>query len=534
MVDIDDLFLEDPSFDDGGSGDSSESVDAPTNSDFDNDYSVSPTEQFSKISTLFTPPRVLIEYEQEHLKTIIQLGESEGKTFYTLLKQFLSTEDTGERSTLRLRLIPAYWNMLLHIVKKNFFGNDTLKLLLRYGLVSGQLLTQEQISFLSTVVEERQMEDPFYYLDEWLLLIGREEIAATRGDEVNTYRKTKEEREEAKKKKVVGEVSHKHTVAKAHQNEVERLEEVLKQIIASVCERERNTPGENISLSYSKEQAMSLTTLGKVAQELILANRKFKNSRADYLDTKKEAQQYQEDLGQKTPSKTTFSASIVEQEVQNIRNMIKMCVGRSGNHLPFLINSYFSSSESSIATRENVNNVLVDLEYLDRGMFLRTFKGVTTRIVPYFLLIPCYGSQGICWEPFDKYSRSSSKGRLAIPMFPRDLKFAVITALGDLRWQVAKEKADRFWMEEGITGQYYECFTRLKLKGDIRISFIADYVLWMTKESTGTQKLSRDVRSVFWRYLPFPRELREKLRNMGYVYRELYKKDITRGASSMY
>jgi hypothetical protein len=119
-------------------------------------------------------------------------------------------------------------------------------------------------------------------------------------------------------------------------------------------------------------------------------------------------------------------------------------------------------------------------------------------------------------------------------MYPKDLRTAVITAVGDLRWQVAKEKAQHYWMEEGLTGHYYEWFSNKKLRGDVKEYFIQDYVLWITKESTGMQKLEREVRAVFWRYMPFPQELKEQLKNRGFVYNELYKKDLNRAMSDGY
>jgi hypothetical protein len=119
-------------------------------------------------------------------------------------------------------------------------------------------------------------------------------------------------------------------------------------------------------------------------------------------------------------------------------------------------------------------------------------------------------------------------------MYPKDLKTAVIAAVADLRWQVAKEKAQHYWMEEGLTGHYYMWFDSQKLRGDVKEYFIQDYLLWITKESEGTQKLNREVRGIFWRNMPFPQELKDKLRKRGFVYEELHKKDKNRAMSDGY
>jgi len=120
-------------------------------------------------------------------------------------------------------------------------------------------------------------------------------------------------------------------------------------------------------------------------------------------------------------------------------------------------------------------------------------------------------------------------------MYPKNLYIAVLSAVADLRWQVAKEKASYYWMEEGLTGRYYqEKYMANKLKGEIKPFFIEDYILWMTKEAEGVQKLDKDIRGIFWRYMPFAQEVKDKLRNRSYVYQELCQRDANRAMSDGY
>jgi hypothetical protein len=119
-------------------------------------------------------------------------------------------------------------------------------------------------------------------------------------------------------------------------------------------------------------------------------------------------------------------------------------------------------------------------------------------------------------------------------MYGKSLQLAVLTAVADLRWQVAKEKASYYWMEEGLTGNYYQWFQLQKLKGDVKEYFINDYLLWMTKESDGVQKLNKEVRGVFWRYMPFAKEVKEKLKGRALVYQELCQRDTNRELSDGY
>jgi hypothetical protein len=119
-------------------------------------------------------------------------------------------------------------------------------------------------------------------------------------------------------------------------------------------------------------------------------------------------------------------------------------------------------------------------------------------------------------------------------MYPRDLTIAVLRAVADLRWQVAKEKASYYWMEEGLTGQYYQWVDSQKIKGDLKSFFVEDYILWMTKESEGVQRLDKTVRAIFWRYMPFPQTLKDELKKRSLVYAELCQRDLNRSMSDGY
>ena len=56
----------------------------------------------------------------------------------------------------------------------------------------------------------------------------------------------------------------------------------------------------------------------------------------------------------------------------------------------------------------------------------------------------------------------------------------------------------------------------------------------MTKESEGIQKLEREVRNVFWRFMPFSKDIKEELKTRSPIYQELYQKDRNRQMSDGY
>jgi hypothetical protein len=55
----------------------------------------------------------------------------------------------------------------------------------------------------------------------------------------------------------------------------------------------------------------------------------------------------------------------------------------------------------------------------------------------------------------------------------------------------------------------------------------------MTKESEGVQKLDKELRGIFWRYMPFTRSIKEKLKDRNLIYQELYQRDLNRAQSDL-
>ncbi|MEE8592100.1 MAG: hypothetical protein V3T35_12355, partial [Spirochaetia bacterium] len=318
------------------------------------------------------------------------------------------------------------------------------------------------------------------------------------------------------------------------QNKIGQLDELESNLLNRVQTVLRhNTRPEfgGLKNAFSPEQRDAISQINTILRQLSNLDRDIKVS----YNTLENMDEELRDLEEKADGvDVSVDRGVVTSEFQSVRQMSKMCVGRQGNHFPILMKQYFRPAIRELCTRENVINTMAKVESIDSRVFERTFKGQTSRIVPYVMLLPNYGDTGICWEPFERHNRASSRGRIALPIFPKDVETAIISALADLRWQVAKERAQHYWMEEGITGSYYQWSQDQRLRGDVKDYFIRDYILWITKESQGMQKLEREVRGIFWRMMPFPQAIKDNLKNRGFVYDELYKKDVNISMSDGY
>ncbi len=442
-----------------------------------------------------------------------------------LKKLFDNPPDKKDKFLYREKLSVAFWNLLSGIVFE-VGGNLTIekRLMIRLGLLDTSYLKPEQISLVKKIPLKSPISQPLFFQDEWLRHIAEGSIKQSLVDET----KKKKTPHAADQEKIERKQGSKEAELSNLRNKLDQMtiiEEGLVGAVNLIANRSEHPAYPGIKYGYEPQQKNILVDISQSCKKLSLVNREI------------EAQfrvlgRLEEEIAKLEGTAVTEENTIIEvdneaitDEFNSLRQMQKMCVGRQGNHFPVLYSPYFTSDITQICTKENIMREIEIIEKLDSEIFVRVYKRESHRIFPYIIILPGYGDNGICWEPFNKYNKATSRGRLAICMFPKDLRYSLLTALADLRWQVAKEKAQHYWMEEGLTGKYYEYYINNKLKGDIKAHFINDYILWITMESQGMQKLHREVRPVFWRYTPFPKSLKDVLRNRGFFYNELFKKD---------
>jgi hypothetical protein len=463
---------------------------------------------------------------------IIGEGGEYGQRLHDNIAKFSKAKDKDEKSMFREKITPAFWNMLLYLVE-NFFENlnSTKQSLFRYGLLNSNFIDDNQKQLLIKINKEKKSFDGIFYVDEWLYNVGNGVIKPSAVDETI---KSKKRSPSAIKSKMERKSGAREAEISGLRQKIEQhllIEKSLQSSVAIIVNHLKKDEFGGIIAPYTPDQKKALLQVQDLVKTLLKSDREMESS---YRSLKSLDQEISSLIDKGGNMDVEVDTKTVRDEFSSIRQMNKMTVGRQGNHFPFLLKAYMSDIENDICTKERLDTILKQIESVDPNIFKRIYKGEEHRIVPHFIIVPSYGDYGICWEPFERSNKATSKGRIAMPMYPRELKTALLYALGDLRWQVAKEKALHYWMEEGLTGYYYEYAQKNKLKGDLKEYFIQDYILWIHFESQGMQKLGREVRTIFWRYIPFPQSIKDNLKNRGYYYAELYKKDQTRAMSRGY
>jgi hypothetical protein len=472
-----------------------------------------------------------------YYKTVLTDCGDLSQRLHGIFQKYATTKDPKDKSIFRQQIISAYWEFLGKNAQ-GAVGNlpDPKRYMLRFGVLHPNLLNAEAKAFLSKIPVENNLEQPVHYLDEWIKLIGMGKIKCSTTDEagpgggrgnINAHLQSLQD-------KAQGKIEGSQGLLRSKNRERIEFESKLDRLVKQLNEHTHYEIFPEIFNRYTEEQKHifieiqdTVKMLSKIDRETAIHMKDLEQS-CDDLRT----------INEKLDAAGAAGAGSVDlraidTEFSSIRQMAKMTVGRQGNAFPILTSEFFHSSPNGVGFRENIIKQLSWIESIDAEAFIRFYKNKPNRIVPHVILLPTYGDFGVCWEPFEKSNRATSRGRIAIPMYPKNLMLAVLSAVGDMRWQVAKEKSSFYWMEEGLTGNYYQWFQAQKLKGDVKSYFIQDYILWMTKESDGTQKLDKDVRGTFWRYMPFTQPVKERLKDRNLIYQELYQRDKNRAMSDL-
>ena len=501
--------------------------------------------EFTKLEQLINPTPSKVYDDTTYYKTTLTDENASSQRLHQILTKYLTTTDQSDRTVYRQQIVTAYWELLRGMVPKMQNVNLPMpkRMFVRYGILLPSLFKPEQKDFFAKMIYENRTGEPVLYVDEWFKEISSGRMKNSMTDENKQPRKANLSGEEAAQveqtrlmqlqSKNSGKLQSAENIVSMKENERAMLEIELKNRIDTLCTHQPIMGLEPHTEALTEFQRKTFSEITDILRRISKNDKELTRALEEFKESKSVYDSVQDKLSD-GPQVTHADTGAVAIEFETVRQMAKMTVGRRGNQFPLFTREFYHCTENGTGTRENVIEVLRWIESIDPGVFHRIHKNIPNRIVPYVLLAPTYGDRGFCWEPFDRYNRVTSRGRIVVPMYPRDLRIAVLTAVADLRWQVAKEKASVYWMEEGLTGQYYQHFEQQKLKGDVKEYFIEDYILWITKESNGVQRLEKDVRGIFWRHLPFPKPLKEELRKRSLVYDELCKKDANREMSDGY
>ncbi|MBW7857763.1 MAG: Crp/Fnr family transcriptional regulator [Leptonema sp. (in: Bacteria)] len=245
------------------------------------------------------------------------------------------------------------------------------------------------------------------------------------------------------------------------------------------------------------------------------------------------------------PEINNFDNRVKEEMKHFVETNVKLTSGSPITAFPILTKFHIMQDlEKSLVTRDRLSEALDQLIDIDYSAFHREiilndeerkiFKEfVQVQVFPNLIILPSIGNKIMMWQELAIARRKDSPGRLALPIFTTtDLYSMIIEAVGAFRWELLKSVLGPEWNDvskSSLTSDYMDYVqffkknrelseeTKEKLAAefkrfrDDRSKFVNDYSQWIRFESQGSIKLNRVVRGIFYRHIPFKKEIRDQV-----------------------
>lgn len=231
----------------------------------------------------------------------------------------------------------------------------------------------------------------------------------------------------------------------------------------------------------------------------------------------------------------------VRFEIRNIAmEMGGILFGNKSKSVPFICTENLQGDlKRNFLEAEGLVEKLDRIRKRDFSLFFREvmFKHengadfIQMEVLPHFILYPVSGGRGLVWQELDG-TKKDTPARFFFPLyFSERLYETILYQLASFRWELQKTIAGHNWtdpVEGGMVGAYYDYIQFFKKNPNItseakkrleefikktrsdKDRFARDYITWLEYEYDGKVRLNGAARDIFYRYCPFPSEIRQK------------------------
>uniref|UniRef100_UPI004056C71C hypothetical protein n=1 Tax=Acetatifactor sp. TaxID=1872090 RepID=UPI004056C71C len=237
----------------------------------------------------------------------------------------------------------------------------------------------------------------------------------------------------------------------------------------------------------------------------------------------------------------------VNYELSNMFPSVnKVTYGRISIFCPvFCAENVLKDLEDSYVTVSKVAKAIEQVKKIDYTLFYRESLDMDNinalgkemlhfEYLPDIILTPNVGIRGIMWQEIEGKRRNSSSRMLFSIFHLEDINLTMIRLAGEFRWELCKRIQGGRWNDIGelsLTSEYFDYVQFYKKNHDlspeakekVRTSlqraknsfkemFVRDYIIWIMFEGIGAPRMNKVARKILFTYCPFPKELRETLK----------------------
>lgn len=234
-------------------------------------------------------------------------------------------------------------------------------------------------------------------------------------------------------------------------------------------------------------------------------------------------------------------------EIMNFfKTGMKIAHGRPSAFCPILSeHNIIKPLENVLVTAQNINMGWNIIKSVDYSCFYREtlFQApeykisrdtIILEVMPNVILMPTLGQRSGIWQETSGVRRDTP-GRMYVPIFANeDLLQMQIKLAAEFRWEMCKKIQGARWndvSEYSLTSEYFDYLqfyrknsdlspdAREKVKSSLinnknsfKNVFVSDYLLWVRYESQGSPRLNKVAKTIMFKYCPFSKAQRDKLR----------------------
>lgn len=287
---------------------------------------------------------------------------------------------------------------------------------------------------------------------------------------------------------------------------------------------------EFLTLVSEGRETPSITEMGLTYEAHLREEEKHKS--------KKKSNEPADNLDEKTKK-------IIYEIEHRLTETAAVCSGSRSTAFPILCSAMVKGSlESFLCTKAKVEQAVKLIMNIDFSLFYRETvlkindearEIIQEEVTPYFVLLPIFGTRTLLWQELSGTNKRS-RARIVIPIFfMGDLEKSLAHTLACFRWELNRSIKGAMWadpIEGGITGEYFDYVNTFKKNAKLsteakdklaerfkalrtnRDRFADDYLMWVFYEKDGIMKLNNVVREMFYKHIPFNKQIREQLINM--------------------
>lgn len=229
---------------------------------------------------------------------------------------------------------------------------------------------------------------------------------------------------------------------------------------------------------------------------------------------------------------------------QRLATTSAICSGSTATAFPILTSLMVRGSLKQVYVyKKTIESITREIRDIDFSVFYRETvlkmgearEIIQEEVIPYFILLPIFGSRTLLWQDMTGTNKRS-RGRIVVPLFfIGDLTRSLVHTFASFRWELNRDIKGAMWadpIDGGVTGEYFDYVNNFKKISKLsqeakekveerfrsirnnRDRFADDYIQWVLYEKDGIMKLNNVVREMFFRHIPFRKDLREKLEAM--------------------